>query len=90
MLSEDLQNFIDNYHHVLLVDHLYFLINVIDLAKTMEQEEKIISIYGEHYTSCPWSRDTTTHGVDTCVCFTYEKKCVEAIKLMDLYSRLKY
>lgn len=87
--SDEIRNFLKELHHVLSMEHKQFLLDTLEVVKVIEKDEKLISIHGEHYSSCKWSKDTFDHGADTCICFSYEKKCEEAKKCMNLYNRFK-
>lgn len=83
-----LENFLLKFDHLLLEDHRKELLHNHSLLVSYSNIPKIISKYGKHYTSCPWSSDDVKSGPDTCECCDVERIVLKTKKLLHFYYRL--
>lgn len=84
----DLEQFFKDYKNILIEEHKEEIEHYHNFVKPYISREKVASKFGEHYISCPWARDTTTSGPDTCECCNVEQYRRGMQRLMRLYQRI--
>ena len=79
--------FFEQFSQILLDEHKNQIEASYQFHKQYENIGKIKSIYGEHYTNCPWAYDDATEGQDTCGCHDVQRCNQEIQDLMKFYIR---
>lgn len=89
MLKIKFEEFIDEFEEVLLEEHYHEILRYLEFLKPYYRMKKVKSIYGEHYATCCWAKDTTKSGPDTCECCHVPKIIKRLEKLVHFYYRLR-
>lgn len=85
----DIKQFLLDYKNILLEEHREEIEHYYKFLKPYESRKKVTSKFGEHYISCPWARDSTTCGPDTCECHNVEQYRERMLRLIKLYQRIR-
>lgn len=85
----DIKQFLVDYKDILLEEHKKEIEHYYKFLKPYINRKKVTSKFGEHYISCPWARDTTTCGPDTCECYNVEQYRGKMLSLIGLYRRIR-
>lgn len=83
------EEFIIEFDYLLLDEHREEFLRYIAFLKPYFNMEQVKSKYGTHYISCPWSKDNTTSGPDTCECCDTPRIVKKLEKLMHFYYRIR-
>lgn len=86
-LRLQIEAFLNQYDGFICIEDLHSILNFLNIHDIYENQEKMVSIYGEHFTNCPWSEDDCLEGPDTCNCVIYRfrKNCI--INIMQMYHK---
>jgi len=88
MLSKQITVFLKQINSVVADEHLERLIQIKRILSELEPQNLIISRFGKHYDSCPWSKDDAKCGPESCRCLFVSDYKIEALKLMARYCCL--
>lgn len=79
-------HFLENYINILRDGDKTLVLDYYTFLKKFGNVPKVSSIFGDHFTTCPWSDDSTTTGPDTCSCHCYDIYIDKLNEIMDWYE----
>lgn len=85
---EYIDKFLKDYAEVLRDDHKEVILEHLDFLREYWKVPKTLSKFGDHFTTCPWSKDSTTSGPDSCPCYyidIYSKRINEIVVWCEKY-----
>lgn len=77
-----IEEFLENYAGILRDDHQELILGYLPFLRKHWNATKTSSKFGNHFTICPWSVNSTTCGPDSCPCYyvhIYSKRIDEIV-----------
>lgn len=85
----NIEQFLNEFFDIICDEHKEEIEQHWEFLKTFINVDKVNSKYGEHYVSCPWSKNDATEGPDTCDCYYVDMHLKRVLYLINFYKNLK-
>lgn len=78
---------LENYINILRDEHKELILDYHSFLLKFHDVQKVTSIFGNHFATCPWSSDSTTSGPDSCSCYYFHTYIKKLNEIMDWYEK---
>lgn len=85
-VRSQIEKFMNIYNDFILEEDLRIIKNFINMLNTYEDKQLVESKYGKHFNNCPWSKNQSSEGPDTCQCIVFRYRKNYILSLIEKYN----